>query len=70
MPTLNFTSANGAANFTTYYQESIDSSRSEYKADLLELSTYNLILNIKKNVNNILRSDNGVTCKEIIFNVG
>ena len=72
MPTLNFTSVNGVTNFTAYYPESIDLSGSEYEAALLELSTYNSKPNIKKNVSNIFRYslDNGITWKEIIFNIG
>ena len=72
MPTLNFTLVNGVTDFTTYYPESINLSGSEYETTLLQLSTYNSISNIKKNVNNIFRysSDNRITWKEIFFNVG
>ena len=72
MPTFNYTSEKVVSDFTTYYPQSIDLSRSKYEAALIKLSTYNSIPNIKKNVNNIFRysSDNGATWKEIVLKVG
>jgi len=72
MPTFSFTSKNGVTDFTTYYPETIDLSKSKYEAALIELTTYNSIPNIKRNVNNIFTysSDNGATWKEITLNVG
>ena len=55
MPTLKLTSANGVADFTTYYPGPFDLSGSKYEAALIELSTFNSIPNIKRNVNNIFR---------------
>ena len=46
-------------------------SKSKYEAALIELSKYNSIPNIKKNVNNIFRylADNGITWKDISLNI-
>src|SRR5271163_2999246 len=73
MATLQFTSKNGITDFTTYYAEPIVlHNKNKYEAALIELSTFNSIPNIKKNVNNIFHysTDNGVVWKEIVFNVG
>ena len=53
MPTFSFTSSRGVTDFTTYYPEFIDLSKSKYQAALMKLSMYNSIPNITKNVNNI-----------------
>src|SRR5271163_343489 len=73
MATLQFTSKNGITDFTTYYAEPIVlHNKKKYEAALIELSTFNSIPNIKKNVNNIFHysTDNGIVWKEIVLNTG
>ena len=48
MLTLSFTSPKEVTDFTMYYPESIDLSKSKCEEALIELSMYNLISNIKK----------------------